>query len=155
MQIDSHMHFKKGWDTSTIAMVEEKNKLNSGRAVITYMPYPSSNESKGDEEDKAGQRIPIVCNGFFSNGPWDGQLIHLNTTMFREDGVNGGSIDESPFLVSGNVFTTSGKYIQMQYDRSWYVSLMFQLKKTHYWMTFLFLSLLLSLYKRRTPRSTI
>ena len=126
MQIDSHMHFDKGWDTTTISSIQEKNKLHSGRAVITYMPYTVKNRNTTNNKDEVStttttKQIPMICNGYFSKGAWDGQLIFLNTTMKSDDldgnrqgntskgGNDSSGLNQSPFAISGNLFTTSGK----------------------------------------------
>ncbi len=135
MQIDSHMHFMKNWDTKSIAMLQATATQSSSKtspfsvkrakkkSVLTYLPYTDveklrvvTSSSKGGQEQEAMEALPKICGGYFSNGPKDSQMINLRTTSL----VNSTSSLSSrpinvPFVVVGNFITTSGTLNEYSY----------------------------------------
>ena len=115
MQIDSHMHFLQDWDKSSISILtQESSFLRGSRIVLSYLPYSNNDntsESKGNHNKKL---LPQICNGYFSNGPWDAQIIRLNTTSVNkelspaESTPASSEIKKNPFVVAGNLMTASG-----------------------------------------------
>jgi hypothetical protein len=115
MQIDAHMHFRKDWDETSITMLKHQNliskeKKKNTKAIISYLPYPYKSNSNHKEVDQ--QSLPKVCGGYFSAGPWDGQMIRLNTNAVSPSlSSSSSSTEENPFVVAGNLITTSGMYV--------------------------------------------
>ena len=123
MQIDSQMHFSQDWDKISISMLKQvKHSSNTlsektkKKTVLSYLPSPYE-----DAYSDATSQLPIICGGYFSLGAWDGQMIRLNATILSQNVATGAimgetlssslslSSSQSPFVVTGNLFTTSGK----------------------------------------------
>lgn len=117
LQIDSHMHFIKDWDKISISMLKGENSKFIKRSVLSYLPYPVTS-TKNEKEEVVSQSptttqpLPQICNGYFSNGPFDSQIIRLNTTSVVKKSAESTSESletrKNPFVVAGNLMTTAG-----------------------------------------------
>ena len=117
MQIDSHMHFVQDWDESSISILkQESSSLNDSRIVLSYLPYPLNDNTEELSGNHNNKLLPQICNGYFSNGPWDAEMIRLNTTLANSKlssvvtSMTSSERRKSPFVVAGNLMTTSGMF---------------------------------------------
>lgn len=114
MQIDSHMHFVKDWDKTSISLLTSTNSTrNNSRNVLSYLPfhYKASTRSDTEQDIESSKPLPQLCGGYFSNGPFDGQIIRLNTTSPLNKTESVMRVKTSPFVVAGNLMTTSGNFV--------------------------------------------
>ncbi|KAF2072433.1 hypothetical protein CYY_006245 [Polysphondylium violaceum] len=103
MQIDSHIRFIKGWDTSAISelfMTKSKSSLGKydiPRSVLTYYPMAYNASIDGLPKEDHSQ-VPRLCKGDF-NGKG---IITFNSYIFKP----GKEPLECPYIAAGFFFTT-------------------------------------------------